>query len=189
MFGRLLARVARELDSAEIPYMIIGGQAVLLYGEPRLTRDIDVTLGIGVESSQAAIEVSLRAGLRPLPSEVERFIVETYVLPTIDEESGIRVDFIFSQSSYEREAIARARPVEIGGTKVMFASLEDLIVHKVVAGRPRDLEDARIVMAKNPHYDREYILKWLREFDEALQASLGRTFEGLAQMGGDPGPS
>jgi hypothetical protein len=29
--------------------MVIGGQAVLLYGEPRLTRDIDVTLGIGVE--------------------------------------------------------------------------------------------------------------------------------------------
>jgi len=30
--------------------MVIGGQAVLLYGEPRLTRDIDITLGIGVES-------------------------------------------------------------------------------------------------------------------------------------------
>lgn len=29
--------------------MIIGGQAVLLYGEPRLTKDLDVTLGIGLE--------------------------------------------------------------------------------------------------------------------------------------------
>ncbi|MGC9445266.1 MAG: hypothetical protein ACP5E9_10130 [Candidatus Methanospirareceae archaeon] len=29
--------------------MVIGGQAVLLYGEPRLTRDIDITLGLGVE--------------------------------------------------------------------------------------------------------------------------------------------
>ena len=28
--------------------MVIGGQAVLLYGEPRLTRDIDITLGVGV---------------------------------------------------------------------------------------------------------------------------------------------
>jgi hypothetical protein len=30
--------------------MVIGGQAVLLYGEPRLTKDIDITLGEGIES-------------------------------------------------------------------------------------------------------------------------------------------
>ena len=46
MFERLLSRLAAALDSAKIPYMIIGGQAVLLYGEPRLTKDIDITLGI-----------------------------------------------------------------------------------------------------------------------------------------------
>jgi hypothetical protein len=39
--------VARELKEASIPYMVIGGQAVLLYGEPRLTRDI-ITGLIGV---------------------------------------------------------------------------------------------------------------------------------------------
>ena len=49
MFQRLLKKVSRELQKASIPYMVIGGQAVLLYGEPRLTRDIDITLGIGVE--------------------------------------------------------------------------------------------------------------------------------------------
>ncbi len=37
MFTQLLERLATALDLAEIPYMIIGGQAVLLYGEPRLT--------------------------------------------------------------------------------------------------------------------------------------------------------
>jgi hypothetical protein len=39
MFQALLVRLARALDSAGIPYMVIGGQAVLLYGEPRLTRN------------------------------------------------------------------------------------------------------------------------------------------------------
>jgi hypothetical protein len=29
--------------------MVIGGQAVLLYGEPRLTKDIDIALGIGID--------------------------------------------------------------------------------------------------------------------------------------------
>ncbi|MDT8395705.1 MAG: hypothetical protein RRA32_04540 [bacterium] len=48
MFQELIARIAASLNVRKIPYMIIGGQAVLLYGEPRLTRDIDVTLGAGV---------------------------------------------------------------------------------------------------------------------------------------------
>ena len=41
MFQDLLKRVAGELSRNAIPYMVIGGQAVLLYGEPRLTKDID----------------------------------------------------------------------------------------------------------------------------------------------------
>lgn len=46
MFERVLKKIAFSLEKKKIPYMIIGGQAVLLYGEPRLTKDIDITLGI-----------------------------------------------------------------------------------------------------------------------------------------------
>lgn len=42
MLAKLIRRIAEALDQAKIPYMIIGGQAVLLYGRPRLTRDEDV---------------------------------------------------------------------------------------------------------------------------------------------------
>jgi hypothetical protein len=45
----LLERIALELERAGIPYMVTGGQAVLLYGEPRLTRDIDITLGVSTD--------------------------------------------------------------------------------------------------------------------------------------------
>ncbi|MGC9445267.1 MAG: hypothetical protein ACP5E9_10135 [Candidatus Methanospirareceae archaeon] len=57
------------------------------------------------------------------------------VLPTLDDRSGIRVDFIFSVSPYERQALARAKKVEVQGTLVTFVALEDLIIHKVIAGR------------------------------------------------------
>ena len=49
MFDQIIARVGASLDQAGLPYMIIGGQAVLLYGEPRLTRDIDITLGVNID--------------------------------------------------------------------------------------------------------------------------------------------
>ena len=49
MIEKLIKKIARHLDKDKIPYMIIGGQAVLLYGTPRLTRDIDITLGIDTD--------------------------------------------------------------------------------------------------------------------------------------------
>jgi hypothetical protein len=41
MFEEILSKIGAILKKHNIPYMIIGGQAVLLYGEPRLTRDIE----------------------------------------------------------------------------------------------------------------------------------------------------
>ena len=179
MFEELLERIALELGSKGIPYMIIGGQAVLLYGEPRMTKDIDVTLGVSVDQAESIIALASGMDLKPLPSDAVAFVNETFVLPTIDEASGIRVDFIFSQSSFEREAIGRARPVKVRDAEVRFASLEDLVIHKIVSGRPRDMEDVKIVLTKNQDYDREYIIKWLDEFDSALDTGFHETFDEL----------
>src|SRR3989304_4754174 len=144
--------------------MIIGGQALLIYGEPRLTKDIDITLGVGIEELVRVKTPIEKLGLKVLPDDPEDFVKKTMVLPSIDESSGIRVDFIFSFSTYERQAIERARDVDLGGAKVRFASLEDVVIHKVVAGRARDLEDVRSILLKNPDYDSRYIEKWLLEF-------------------------
>jgi hypothetical protein len=65
MFQRLLEVIGRALDKSEVPYMVIGGQAVLLYGEPRLTRDIDITLGIGIEEIKKIKSIVSRGRHRP----------------------------------------------------------------------------------------------------------------------------
>jgi hypothetical protein len=57
MFEKLLIRITKELDKNSIPYMIIGGQAVLLYGEPRLTKDIDITLGVSVNKLNELLSI------------------------------------------------------------------------------------------------------------------------------------
>jgi predicted nucleotidyltransferase len=148
--------------------MVIGGQAVLLYGEPRLTKDIDITLGVNIDQLGVLLEMVREVPLRPLPNDIPSFVKKTMVLPALDEDSGIRIDFIFSFTPYEREAIARARHVLLSGQQIRFAALEDLIIHKIFAGRPRDLEDVRILVLKNPAVDRAYVEKWLKQFDIAL---------------------
>jgi predicted nucleotidyltransferase len=176
MFEELLSRISRTLDRHSLPYMIIGGQAVLLHGEPRLTRDIDVTLGVDTSRLGGLLDAVREAAFRPLPEDIPRFVRNTMVLPVVDEESGVRVDFIFSFTPYEQEAIARAGTVAIGGQGVRFASAEDVIIHKIFAGRPRDLEDVRSILLRNPEIDSRYVTDWLKQFDASREEAVGKGF-------------
>ncbi len=63
MYTNLLEKIAQALDKHKISYMVVGGQAVLLYGEPRLTRDIDITLGLGPEALPSLLRFVQDAGL------------------------------------------------------------------------------------------------------------------------------
>jgi len=168
LFEEILAKLSLALDERSIPYMIIGGQAVLLYGEPRLTRDIDVTLGTGVDVLPKIIEISKKLNLKLLPSDIVKFVEQTMVLPTKDEATGIRIDFIFSFTPYERQAIKRAKKIFVKEVAVKFASPEDVIIHKIFAGRARDLDDVCSILLKNPSINISYIEKWLAEFDKSL---------------------
>lgn len=177
MFQKLLAKIAQRLSRLRIPYMVIGAQAVLLYGEPRLTKDIDITLGIGVDKLEQIISLVRFLRLKILVDTFEDFVKKTMVLPVMDEKSGIRIDFVFSFSPYERQAIERAKNVKIVTTTVRFASLEDVVIHKIIAGRARDIEDVKSILLKNPKYDYQYVSKWLKEFDNTLGAKFMNTFK------------
>ncbi len=178
MFEKLLIKIGTALDKKAIPYMIIGGQAVLLYGEPRLTRDIDVTLGVDVDSLPKIMKITEGLNLKPLPSKIQDFVKKTMVFPVKDDSTGIRIDFIFSFTSYEKKAIKRAREISIKKTIVKFASPEDVIIHKIFAGRARDLDDVKFILLKNPSVDLPYIRKWLANFDKNLsRAELLKKFK------------
>lgn len=183
MFDTLIAAIAKAFGTASLPYMIIGGQAVLLYGVPRLTKDVDITLGVDIGALESVTEAVAAAGLEILPKDFRSFVRETNVLPTRDPESGIRVDLIFSFTPYERQAIERAGSVSLLDTPVMFASVEDVIIHKIFAGRPRDLEDVRCILLKNPDTDLSYVRRWLAEFEGTnREKRFLRILEGLIRQ-------
>jgi len=180
MFEAIISELGCTLAIHSIPYMVIGGQAVLLYGEPRLTRDIDVTLGVDTDRFDDLVLIAQELSLKILPDDAKKFAQETMVLPCMHEETGIRVDFIFSFTPYELQAISRAAKVAVAGKEICFASVEDLVIHKIFAGRPRDLEDVRSILLRNPDIDDSYIRTWLDEFDKAMQdAGFGKTFDDI----------
>ena len=165
MIEKLIKQIARHLDSLKVPYMIIGGQAVLLYGRPRLTRDIDITLGIDSDKLELVEGLCEKMKLRILVENPKDFAQETKVLPAEEPNSKVRIDFIFSFTPYESQAIKNAKRILVDDYQVKFASCEDIIIHKMVAGRAIDEEDVKSILAKNKDtIDFKYTEKWLSEF-------------------------
>lgn len=181
MIENLIKRIALFLDRFKIPYMIIGGQAVLLYGRARMTQDIDITLGVDIDCYKDIEKLCKNLQLKILPDKPLKFVKDTKVLPAQDGKTKFRVDFIFSNTTYEKEAIRRARRVKIKGHPVRFAAIEDLIIHKLFAGRAIDLEDVKGILTKQMDViDLKYIRKWLREFSKLTETQdLLSNFERL----------
>jgi predicted nucleotidyltransferase len=75
------------------------------------------------------------------------FVRAHRVLP-VAAGDGMRVDLVAAGSPYETEAIGRATDVRVGDVVLRVMSAEDLLIHKVVAGRFRDIEDARSVVRR-----------------------------------------
>src|SRR5438477_2740714 len=114
MFQEILEKLALALDARQIPYMVIGGQAVLLYGEPRLTKDIDLTLDRTADQVADILDLVKQFSWKVLVENPSQFVSNTMVLPCLDPSTGIRLDFIFSSSAYEKTAFRRVRRVPMG---------------------------------------------------------------------------
>ena len=143
------------------------------------TKDIDITLGIDADALSKVLVLTSKLNLTVLVNDVEEFVKKAMVLQLLDASTGVRVDFIFSHSQYERQAIERAKGVKYEKTSVKFASLEDVVIHKIIAGRARDMEDVSTILLKNPEYDYQYISRWLWKFDDSLGESFVETFKRL----------
>jgi len=180
VFQKILTDIASAFTAAEIPYIVIGGQALLLYGELRMTKDIDITLGVDFDDIERVTH-SLPADIfEILGKDYKKFAQETRVLPIKDRQTGIRVDLIFSFSPFEQLAIQRANIVNISSSPVSYASLEDMMVFKMVAGRPRDIEDVRSILIKNSVFDVQYVRHWLAEFESIVERKLVKEFTHLS---------
>lgn len=78
-----------------------------------------------------------------------------------------------------------ARAVNIGGTTVPVVDPEDLVIAKIIAGRPKDVEDAQTLWRLHgQRLDANRIRRTLELLEEALgQSDLRPQFESLVQHG------
>ncbi|RMF93129.1 MAG: hypothetical protein D6736_02245 [Nitrospinota bacterium] len=161
---RAAIEVARFLEEQEVRYFMIGGLALQHWGEPRLTRDVDVTVLVDPEDLESFVDRVLER-FSPRIADTKPFALRHRVL-LIATDQGVPVDISLGIPGYEEEAFARAVWVKFpAGEKLRLVSPEDLIIHKCVAGRPRDAEDVEsILIRQRLRVDLDTIRQWLEAF-------------------------
>lgn len=139
------------------PFCFIGGLAVQRWGEPRLTVDVDLTVltGFGREPEFADALLERFPGRI---SDAREFALRTRVL-LLAAANGVPLDISFGAMPFEERTVARSSDFRVElGAALKTCSAEDLVVHKVFAGRDKDWADvAGIVARQGPRLDVDLI--------------------------------
>lgn len=141
------AEVQRFCESHGWQFCFIGGLVVQRWGEPRQTRDVDLTLLTGFGAEEAFVdEVLSRFAGRG--DDAREFALMHRVL-LVTTAAGVDVDVALGALPFEERAVNRASAWEITGDLALTTcSAEDLVVYKAFAGRAQDWVDVEGILLR-----------------------------------------
>jgi Nucleotidyltransferase of unknown function (DUF6036) len=107
------------------------------------------------------------------------FIEQSRVLPLIHRATGLPVDIVLAGPGLEDQFLDRAVQQPIDGVPVPVIEVSDLVILKVLAGRPKDLDDvAALLQLQSRRIDEQRVRAVLSLLEQALgQSDLLSTFE------------
>jgi predicted nucleotidyltransferase len=132
------------LNEFEVEYLIVGGFAVMKYGEPRYTKDLDVWVHNSPQNSLRVVSALQRFGA---PLEHDGITPETFTEKQVVYQIGIapvRIDVLTEITGVEfPDAWGKRVASTFFGVPVHFISLDDLMTNKQALGRSSDLKDLK----------------------------------------------
>ncbi|MFH1175779.1 MAG: nucleotidyl transferase AbiEii/AbiGii toxin family protein [Acidobacteriota bacterium] len=168
----VLHAAARVLAQAKTPWYVFGAQAATVWGVPRMSADVDLTVRVALDRVSELAEAMTAAGFRLRVGDADEFVGRTRVLPFVHVPTGLPVDVVLSGPGIEDEFHRRAVFVDLAGVQIPFISPEDLIVTKVLAGRPKDIEDVGgVLRIRGGELDLAYVRSTLELLSLALSQS------------------
>jgi hypothetical protein len=161
-----LFETARELqafcDKQGWRSCFIGGIAVQRWGEPRVTRDVDLTLLTGFGAEDNFIDPLLAAYEARMENAGD--FARRYRVLLLKSPGGVGIDISLGALPFENILVGHATPFSIGpAIEIRTCSAEDLIVLKLFASRPLDIHDAEsVAIRQKDRLDWDYIEEQLR---------------------------
>lgn len=160
----------------------IGGIAVQRWGEPRVTRDVDLTLLAGFGGEAPIVDILL-AAWPPRIADAREFALRHRVL-LLGTPAGVGIDVSLVALPFEENVVSRATDFSFGpGLEIRTCSAEDLVVLKLFASRPLDIRDAEGVVLRHGHLlDWQYIEDQLRPLAEIKDPAILQTLASLRRL-------
>ena len=166
------AEIQDYLQNAGEQFCFIGAVALQRWGEPRFTRDVDLTLLCAYGSEQQAADRLLASFASRIP-DARAFALQHRVL-LLRSATGIPIDIAFGAILFEERCVARATAFDFGIANLLTCSAEDLVVLKAFAGRPQDWVDIESVAVRQHR-----VLDWNLVFEELEPLAAVRDVPGL----------
>jgi hypothetical protein len=154
------------LEGERIRFLVVGGLAVVVVGEPRTTADAIVFFS--QTEAESLIGRAAAAGF-DVREHVER--ERLAATGTMRFHRGrFQIDLITASLPFEDAAYERASHHEVFGIRLPFSSPEDLLLFKVLAGRDKDMLDAAgVVRRHGDRLDVAYLERTLRPICELAE--------------------
>jgi len=182
---RALRHVWLTLEPLERPMAVMGGIAMATWKSVRATRDVDLLLETQEHDPDDLLARLRAAGVRPKREPPTTTLGELDMMQLLYEPPDtfvdLQIDLFLARSPYHLQALGRRVFTRLADLDVEIAVLacEDLILHKLLAGRIIDRADAAALLRANRRsLDLDYLvrctrtLKLTREFTEAWSEAL-----------------
>ena len=170
--AEVLAALRACSDSLGIRWYLFGAQAAIYHGVARLTADVDVTILPEPHSTPELVSALEANGFRLRVTGTDDFVARTRVLPFVHTATRLPVDVVLGGPGLEELFLQRAETHQIEGVEVPVATVEDVVTMKILAGRPKDLDDAEgMLRARSDEIDLEHVRRTLQLLQEALSQS------------------
>lgn len=163
MEKQLVITIIEALEAEQVPHMLAGSFASMVYGIPRSTKDVDFVVELE-EPAFSRLMTKLEPHFELDPQQYLETSTWTrrYILKA--RRSAFKVEFFLkSEDPHHLIQWSRRRTVfnNILQHHVTMPTAEDVIVQKIRWGRPQDRIDAENVMdVQSPNLDWSYIEHW-----------------------------
>ena len=166
--ARALEDFVLLFERLKVPYAVMGGIAVRIYGIPRPTHDVDFTVAIDRERLPEFYQSVRELGYTVPEQYVTGWVDQVAGMPVVKvrlylEGRGIDIDVFLAESRFQEQLLARRRRQQIDDLDVWFVSPEDLILLKLLSGRPRDIADVGDILFTQGQLDEAYLRDWAVE--------------------------
>lgn len=151
--GFLYQEIFEALNKAKINYLVCGGAAVVLFGSPRMTADLDLIVSLDKENLENLYDVLTKLGYAlKIPIKKEDFVQKETLQRLAKEKNMKVVSFYNLKDPFEiidigvnlpgvSEILKNKKYIAVKNSDIPIISIDDLIKMKKAVARTKDLID------------------------------------------------